>query len=74
MTDVFSINNASYQTLFSTYMRAIGDLEVRSQTVADDNGADPLPKAFARSHVALGDQQQTHDTTVQDIKRNGMTM
>jgi hypothetical protein len=67
----FRVNNASYQNLFSTYIRATNDVDIRSKTEAGDDGADPLPKAFARSHVALSGQRQPHDTDVQDTKRDG---
>jgi hypothetical protein len=65
------VNNASYQNLFSTYIRATNDLGIRSQTEVGDDGADPLPKAFARSHVALRGKKQSHDTAADDTKLNG---
>lgn len=66
----FYVNNASYQNLFSTYVRATNDSDIRSQTEAGDDGADPLPKAFAISRVALGGLQESHDTDVLDTTRN----
>lgn len=57
----FYMNNASYQNLFSTYIRATNNLDIRSQTELGDDGADPLPKAFAKSHVALGGRQELSD-------------
>jgi hypothetical protein len=67
----FYVNNASYQNLFSTsYIRATNDIDIRSKTEAGDDGADPLPKAFARSHIAVSDQKQRHDTDVKDTKRD----
>ena len=50
----FFVNGASYQNLFSTYFRATKDMNLRSQLVTGDKGADPLPKAFAESRVVLG--------------------
>lgn len=50
----FYVNNASYQNLFSTYIRATVDSAIRSQTQSSDNGADPLPKALAKFYVAFG--------------------
>jgi hypothetical protein len=67
----FYVNNANYQDLFSTYIRATNDVDIRSKTKAGDDGADPLPKAFARSHVALSGQRRPHDKDVQDTKRDG---
>jgi hypothetical protein len=66
----FYVNNASYQNLFSTYNRATSDIDIRSKTETGDDGADPFPKAFARSHVALSDQELRHDTDVKDTKRD----
>lgn len=50
----FYVNNASYQNLFSTYIRATVDSAIRLQTQSGDDGADPLPKAFAKFYVAFG--------------------
>jgi hypothetical protein len=49
----FFVNGASYQNLFSTYFRATKDLDLRSQLVTGDKGADPLPKALAESRIVL---------------------
>ena len=50
----FYVNNASYQNLFSTYIRATIDSAIRSQTQSGDDGADPLPKTLAKFYVAFG--------------------
>jgi hypothetical protein len=51
----FFVNGSSYQNLFSTYFRATKDLNLRSQLVAGDKGADPLSKVLAQSLVAIGE-------------------
>lgn len=50
----FYVNNASYQNIFSTYIRATVDSAIRSQTQSGDNGEDPLPKTLATFYVAFG--------------------
>ena len=57
----FYVNNASYQNLFSTYIRATIDSAIRSQTQSDDDGADPLPKALAKFYVAFGGHRGNSD-------------
>lgn len=49
----FFINDASYQNVFSTFLRATNDLEVRSQISENDKGSDPLPNALAKATVTL---------------------
>jgi hypothetical protein len=49
----FFANNASYQNLFSTYLRATKDSEFDSRVYAGDSGADPLPQPLARSRIAM---------------------
>jgi hypothetical protein len=47
----FATNKYSYQNLFSTFLRATNDLDVRSRIADGDSGADPLPKRLAKSEV-----------------------
>jgi hypothetical protein len=47
----FATNKSSYQNLFSTFLRATNDLDVRSRIADGDSGEDPLPKRLARSEV-----------------------
>lgn len=49
----FFRNDASYQNVFTTYMRAMKSTELQMQVRDDDTGADPLPKAIARAEVIL---------------------
>lgn len=49
----FFVNDASYQNIFSTFLRATNDLDVRSQISENDKGSDPLPKALAKATVTL---------------------
>ncbi|KAF2019622.1 hypothetical protein BU24DRAFT_448077 [Aaosphaeria arxii CBS 175.79] len=57
------VNNASYQNLFSSYIRATGNLvDGGSQAGGGgDAGADPLPKAIARSQIALGSRREMRE-------------
>jgi hypothetical protein len=57
----FYVNSASYQNLFSTYIRATVDSAIRSQTQSGDDGADPLPKTLAKSYVAFGGHRGNSD-------------
>jgi hypothetical protein len=57
----FYVNNASYQNLFSTYIRATVDSAIRSQTQPGDNGADPLPETLAKFYVAFGGYRENRD-------------
>lgn len=52
----FLTNNASYQKIFSTYLRATNSLSLRSQIGYGDTGSDPVPKVLARTGIALGQQ------------------
>ena len=61
----FYINNASYQNLFSTYIRATVDSAIRLQTQPGDDGADPLPKSLAKSYVLFGGHQQDSDVHIE---------
>ena len=49
----FFANDASYQNLFSTYLRATNDLDIRSHITPGDAGCDPLPEALAKTAVTL---------------------
>lgn len=50
----FSVNDASYQNIFSTFLRATNDLEIRSNISSGDMGSDPLPKGLAKTAITLG--------------------
>lgn len=64
----FYVNNASYQNLFSTYIRATVDSAISSQTQPGDDGADPLPKALANFYVAFGgDRENSEENDEPDI-------
>ncbi len=47
------INNASYQNIFSTFVRVTGDRELHSLTDENDHGADPVPKALAEAKIIM---------------------
>jgi hypothetical protein len=49
----FSVNDGSYQNIFSTFFRATNDIEIRSHIVSEDSGSDPLPKALESTAVML---------------------
>lgn len=49
----FFINDASYQNIFSTFIRASNELEIRSRISPRDLGSDPLPKDLAKTAVTL---------------------
>ena len=49
----FFANDASYQNMFSTYLRATNDLDIRSHISPGDTGCDPLPEALAKTAVTL---------------------
>ena len=57
----FYVNNASYQNLFSTYIRATVDSAIRLQIQSGDDGADPLPKTLAKFYVAFGGHRESSD-------------
>lgn len=57
----FYVNNASYQNLFSTYIRATADSAIRLQTQSGDDGADPLPKTLANFYVGFGGHRENSD-------------
>jgi len=50
----FVVNHASYQNLFSTFLRAMKGSELWSSVDPGDSGADPLPQGLARSKVMMG--------------------
>lgn len=54
----FAINNASYQNLFSTYLRATNDIDIRSHIRPQDVGADPLPKSLGKAVVTLSGRSE----------------
>jgi hypothetical protein len=49
----FFVNDGSYQNIFSTFLRATNDIEIRSHIVSGDTGSDPLPNALASTAVML---------------------
>lgn len=49
----FLTNNASYQNLFSTYLRATNSLSLRSRIDPGDTGSYPMPKILAHMGIAL---------------------
>ena len=51
----FFVNHASYQNLFSTFVRATNDAELRSLISSNDDGADPLPKSLSRAEISMMD-------------------
>jgi hypothetical protein len=67
----FFINDASYQNLFSTFLRATNDLEIRSNISSGDTGSDPLPKDLAKTAVTLSGRDATHDKSACLIEGNG---
>lgn len=76
----FFVNNASYQNLFSTYIRATVDSAIRSQMQSGDDGADPLPSTLAKTRVALGGQREKKDEDAErddrddvELQRLGLT-
>jgi hypothetical protein len=75
----FFSNGSSYQNLFSTYFRATNDLNLRSQIESVDHGSDPLPEAFAKARVALGEHvddtgldSERADLQLLEIARTGI--
>jgi hypothetical protein len=56
----FFVNDASYQNIFSTFLRATNDLEIRSNISSGDTGSDPLPKDLAKTAVTLSGRDATY--------------
>lgn len=51
----FWVNHASYQNLFSTFLRTTKNDTALSFVICDyDSGADPLPKELAKTRVSIG--------------------
>lgn len=50
----FYANSASYQNLFSSFIRATTGHQVHRVLDTDSSGADPLPKHQARARIAIG--------------------
>ncbi|KAF7187316.1 hypothetical protein HII31_11404 [Pseudocercospora fuligena] len=46
-------DHASFQNMFSTYLRATGDAELRAIVPIDDTGADPLAKNIAKARIMM---------------------
>jgi hypothetical protein len=59
----FFVNDASYQNVFSTFLRATNDLEIRSNISSGDTGSDPLPKDLAKTAVTLSGCGATYNTS-----------
>lgn len=70
----FLDNEASYQNLFSTYLRATNTVALRSRMDAEDTGSDPLPKALARTEIALGPQADPKQEDVAQSKENDVEL
>jgi hypothetical protein len=70
----FLNNDASYQNLFSTYLRATNTVALRSRIDAEDTGSDPLPKALARTEIALGRQVDPDQADVAQTKENDVEL
>lgn len=70
----FLDNEASYQNLFSTYLRATNTVALRSRIDAEDTGSDPLPKALARTEIALGRQADPSQADVAQTKENDVEL
>lgn len=51
----FFANDASYQNMFSTFIRAANDPALHSLIREDDAGADPLPKHLANVRLVMGE-------------------
>jgi hypothetical protein len=54
----FFANHASYQNIFSTFLRATNDLEIRSRIRSGDTGCDPLPEDLKQSEVRFSGKAQ----------------
>lgn len=50
----FVIKQASYQNIFSTFLRATQSTRLESLLEQDDIGADPLPERFANANIVIG--------------------
>lgn len=55
----FSMNKASYQNIFSTFLRATNDLAIRSEVPRNDQGSDPLPKTFASTMISFNHNRRS---------------
>lgn len=58
----FFHNRGSYRNVFSTFIRATNDSELRAQIQAGDKGSDPLQKALRRSVALLGGRDNLVDS------------
>jgi len=54
----FFANHASCQNIFSTFLRATNDLEIRSRIRSGDTGCDPLPEDLKQSEVRFSGKAQ----------------
>jgi len=54
----FFANHASYQNIFSTFLRATNDLDIRSRIRSGDTGCDPLPEDLKQSEVRFRGKAQ----------------
>jgi hypothetical protein len=52
----FFANHASYQNIFSTFLRATNDLDIRSRIRPGDTGCDPLPEDLKQSEVSFSEK------------------
>lgn len=65
----FQINDASYQNIFSTFLRATNGAWARECISPDDEGADPLPKSLAKIRLGLHEQHRAED--VESVEDGG---
>lgn len=66
----FHSNNASYQNLFSTYLRATSDAGLASYIQGTDAGDDPLPKSLAKAEVRLSPRREIL-SSMEEISSDG---
>ena len=50
----FFINGASYQNVFSSFLRATSGHEIHAMVDSSGDGADPLPKSLAKAKIQMG--------------------
>lgn len=70
----FLDNDASYQNLFSTYLRATNTATLRSRIDPGDTGSDPLPKALAQTAITLGQQADSNQVDVTRLKESDVEL
>lgn len=53
----FLNDHASFQNLFSTYLRATSGLDIKGLVPVGDTGADPLSKSIAKARIVVGEER-----------------